>query len=85
MAPTPSPLLAYVGRYFLPWTTANAKALEAGEANFIVELPGGDYAQAPQKYHARSLAALKAKYAAARGAIGLSDILVAAGCLENLG
>jgi glutathione S-transferase len=84
LAPTMEPLLTYVGDYFLPWTTENARALGAGEASFTVALPGGAYSQPPQKYHARSLAALKSKYAAAAGAPGLSAILSTAGCLEYL-
>lgn len=83
LAPTLAPILAYVGGYFLPWTTANAAALAAGETEFTVDLPGGAYVQPPQKYHARSLAALKAKYAAAR-APALDAILEAAGCLRYL-
>ena len=55
LAPTLTPLLAYVGRYFLPWSKANAAALAAGEPEFSVDLPGGAYVQAPQKYHAKSL------------------------------
>jgi glutathione S-transferase len=84
LAPTLEPLLTYVGRYFLPWSNANARALEAGEASFTVDLPGGAYVQPPQKYHARSLAALRAKYAAVAGAAGLEAILDAAGCLDYL-
>ena len=84
LAPTLEPLLAYVGRYFLPWSNANARALEAGESSFTVDLPGGAYVQPPQKYHARSLAALKAKYATAAGVPGLAAILDAAGCLNHL-
>jgi glutathione S-transferase len=80
LAPTLSPLLAYVGAYFLPWSAANAAALEAGQAEFSVDLPGGAYVQAPQKYHAKSLAALRAKYAEARGAPGLAEIMRDAGC-----
>ena len=80
LEPTLAPLLAYVGRYFLPWSKANAAALAAGEAEFTVELPGGAYVQAPQKYHAKSLAALKAKHAAVAGEAGLARILGAAGC-----
>jgi glutathione S-transferase len=84
LAATLNPLLTYIGRYFLPWTTANARALAAGEAEFTVDLPGGAYIQAPQKYHARSLAALKAKYAEAAGTPGLAATLRAAGCLADL-
>ena len=84
LAPTLAPILSYVGRYFLPWTAANAAALQAGAAEFSVDLPGGPYTQPPQKYHARSLAALKAKHAAAAAAPGLEAILAASGCLTFL-
>jgi glutathione S-transferase len=84
LAPTLKPLLAYVGRYFLPWTAANARALEAGEAEFTVELPGGAYSQPPQKYHARSLGVLRARYAAVADNAGLRAILDEAGCTSWL-
>ena len=80
LAPTLQPLLAYIGRYFLPWTVANARALEAGEAEFTVDLPGGAYSQPPQKYHARSLGMLRARYAALADNAALKAILDEAGC-----
>jgi hypothetical protein len=84
VAPTLAPILSYIGRYFLPWTAANAAALEAGATEFTVDLPGGPYRQPPQKYHARSLTALKSKYAAAASAPGLEALLADAGCLGFL-
>ena len=84
LEPTLAPLLAYVGRYFLPWTAANAAALESGAAEFTVDLPGGAYVQPPQKYHARSLAALRARYRRSAPAPGLADILAATDCLSHL-
>jgi glutathione S-transferase len=84
LAPTLSPLLAYIGRYFLPWSQANADALAIGAAEFTIDLPGGAYVQPPQKYHAKSLAALKARYAAAPDKAALDPILAEAGCLEAL-
>jgi len=80
LAPTLKPLLAYIGRYFLPWTAANARALEAGEAEFTVDLPGGAYSQPPQKYHARSLGVLRARYAALADNAALKAILDETGC-----
>lgn len=80
LAPTLKPLLAYIGRYFLPWTAANARALEAGEAEFTVDLPGGAYSQPPQKYHARSLGMLRARYAALADNAALKAILDETGC-----
>lgn len=84
LASTLSPLLAYIGRYFLPWSQANADALAIGAADFSIALPGGAYVQPPQKYHAKSLAVLKARYAAAPDKATLDPILAEAGCLEAL-
>jgi len=83
LAPTLTPILAYIGRYFLPWTDANSRALQSGAAEFTVELVGQAYVQAPQKYHAKSLAALRARRA------GVSDpklaaILAETGCASLL-
>lgn len=76
---TLAPLLAYVGRYFLPWTDANTRALAAGEAEFTVDLPGGAYVQPPQKYHAKSLAVLRARRAQVSDP-ALEKILLRSGC-----
>jgi hypothetical protein len=84
LEPTLAPLLAYVGRYFLPWSEANAAALTEGQEEFSVDLPGGAYVQGPQKYHAKSLAALREKFAAAKEDEKLSEILEAAGCAAYL-
>ncbi|WP_068875564.1 MULTISPECIES: glutathione S-transferase family protein [unclassified Phenylobacterium] len=75
LKPTMAPLLAYVGRYFLPWSTANAAALMAGDPEFTIELAGAPYTQPPQKYHAKSLAALRARYAPLAGNAELAAIL----------
>ena len=80
LAPSLMPVLSYVGRYFAPWTLANAKALAAGAESYAVDLPGGVYVQGPQKYHARSLAALKARYAAFAGDAELNAVLNQTGC-----
>lgn len=84
LKPTLAPILAYVGRYFLPWSQANARALEAGEAEFSVDLAGSKYVQAPQKYHAKSLAALRARYAQTAGDPALRQILDTADCTAYL-
>jgi len=84
LKPTLAPVLAYVGRYFLPWTAANAAALAAGEAEFSVDLAGQAYVQPPQKYHAKSLAALRERYAAVAGDKALAAILAGAGALPYL-
>jgi glutathione S-transferase len=78
-----APLLAEeVGGRFLPWSAANAAAIEKGEKAFTFELGGKPWSQEPQKYHARSLAEIRRKYAAAKGAAGLDEILTKAGCLR---
>jgi glutathione S-transferase len=84
LAPTLRPLIDYTGRYFLPWTAANAKALQAGEKSFSVELAGKAYVQAPQKYHAKSLQVLREKYRAASEDVALVKILTESDCMRYL-
>ncbi|HVN28281.1 MAG TPA: glutathione S-transferase domain-containing protein, partial [Candidatus Binataceae bacterium] len=85
LAPTLTPLLRdQVGRLFMPWTIANAAAIADGREEFSVELAGRTWTQKPQKYHARSLAALCEKYRAVAGNCSLDAILEATGCLAGL-
>ncbi len=84
LQPTLEPLLADAGTYFLPWSTANAKALAADEEAFSVELNGEAYVQPPQKYHARSLGVLRERYAANADNSELNRILEETGCLTYL-
>ena len=82
---TLAPFLAeQVGALFCPWTVANAAAFAAGDEEFSVELDGKTFTQQPQKYHAKSLAVLRAKYASAEGKETLDPVLAAAGCLDAL-
>jgi glutathione S-transferase len=84
LAPTLAPLLReQVGRRFLPWTVANAQAIASGAEEFSVELAGRTYTQKPQKYHAKSLRALREKYAAAASPV-LDRALSEVECLEGL-
>lgn len=79
------PLLdGQVGALFLPWSDANARAIAAGAEEFRCELAGRSWVQKPQKYHARSLAALRARYAAQRERAALDPLLERAGCLSWL-
>jgi len=73
-----------VGTLFLPWSAANAAAIQKGDKSFEVTLTGAAWSQEPQRYHARSLAEIRRKYAAARGAAGLDSILAEADCLRWL-
>lgn len=81
LEPTLLPLLRdEVGGIFLPWSTANARALEKGEASFRVSLDGQEFEQETQKYHAKSLAALRARYQAVADRSELDPVLERAGC-----
>ena len=85
LAPTLMPLLTdEVGATFLPWSAANAAAIAAGDKTFSIDLGGTAFTQEPQKYHAKSLAALKARYAAVADRSELDPILDQAGCLAWL-
>jgi glutathione S-transferase len=85
LAPTLEPVLRdEVGALFLPWSTANATALAAGRSEFTVDLEGRPFSQQTQKYHARSLAALRARYRAVADRASLDPILERTGCLAWL-
>jgi len=85
LAPTLMPILkTEVGGKFMPWTLANEKALAEGREEFSVNLDGEVWTQKPQKYHARSLAMLRAKYAGASDKATLDKVLESAGCLQAL-
>ena len=85
LAPTLTPLLAQeVGALFLPWSAANAAAIGHGHKSFTMSLGGAEWTQEPQKYHARSLAEIRRKFAAAKAATGLEPLLAATGCLVGL-
>lgn len=85
LAPTLMPLLKdEIGALFLPWSVANSAAIAASAKTFDVALGGTAWSQEPQKYHARSLAEIRRKYAAAKNAPGLEAILRDSGCLGPL-
>ena len=86
LAPTLVPLLAEeVGARFLPWSDANARAIADGAESFTVDIAGGRWTQAPQRYHARSLRVLREKYAALADRAALDPVLEATGCRAWLG
>ena len=85
LAPTLMPILAkQVGKQFWPWTLANETALWEGKEEFSVTLGGKVWTQKPQKYHARSLGMLRAKYAEVADKRDLDLVLAAVGCLAGL-
>jgi glutathione S-transferase len=73
-----------IGGLFLPWSAANAQAIGSGAEEFSVELASGSWTQKPQKYHARSLAALRKKYTGLADRSELDPLLERTGCLEAL-
>jgi hypothetical protein len=77
-------LTRQVGAQFMSWTLANEKALAEGKEAFSVKLGDAIWTQKPQKYHARSLAMLRAKYAVTPDKATLDPILDTAGCLAGL-
>lgn len=85
LEPTLMPLLTeQVGANFLPWSEANRKALESEQEEFTVELGSGSWTQKPQKYHARSLGAIRKRYTEVKDKATLDPILERAGCLKWL-
>jgi glutathione S-transferase len=85
LKPTLAPILnKQVGGRFMPWTLANEKTLAEGKDEFSVRLGDEVWTQKPQKYHARSLAMLRAKYAAIEDKSALDPVLEEAGCLAGL-
>lgn len=83
--PTLTPLVEnQIGSLFLPWSVANAKAIESSQETFEVELNGETWSQKPQKYHARSLAALRGKFASVAEDNEVRSYLEKTGCLTYL-
>ena len=69
------------------WSDANAKAIAAGAPDMSVELDGTTWSQSvggPQKYHAKSLAELRRKFADVSDHAELIGVLQDAGCLDLL-
>ena len=83
--PTLTPLVEnQVARLFLPWSVANAQAIQQAQETFEVELAGSTWSQKPQKYHARSLGALRQKCAEAVKDPNVQAYLDRTGCSNFL-
>ncbi len=81
LAPTLAPFVAeQVGARFVPWTLANEKAVAAGNEEFSVTLAGETWTQKPQKYHAKSLAALRERYQQVNDDQAVNAALIDTGC-----
>ena len=77
-------LQSEIGGLFLPWSDANAIALEQGKEKMSVTLEGKPFTQTAQKYHARSLGILRERYAGLSGNQLLDTVLAKAGCQQFL-
>ena len=92
LAPTLEPLLASQVAIFLRWSGANAVAIAEGAESISVDLGEGygtweQTVAGPQKYHAKSLAVLRAKFARSVGGGGgaaLRALMDRCGCLPAL-
>ena len=84
LSPTLMPILREQVSRFMTWTVANEKALAEAKDEFSVHLGDKVWVQKPQKYHARSLAMLRAKYAGVPNKAALDQVLRDAGCLVGL-
>lgn len=81
LAPTLTPILKrFVGGMFLPWSAANAAAIEADVPEFSVEIDGTSFAQKPQRYHAKSLKVLRERHETGANSAELDGILEETGC-----
>lgn len=64
LPPAVEEALRQIGAIYAPFLLANAKALDAGDDGYTIEVEGHAYSQAPFKFQARCLADLRARYAA---------------------
>jgi hypothetical protein len=81
LGPTLMPLLTeQVGGLFVPWTLANEAAIKRGDEELSVELRGKTWTQKPQKYHAKSLGALRDKYRTLANTEAVDAVLEESGC-----
>ena len=86
ISPAARAILAEVGRVYAPFLLANARAAEAGETTFRMEVDAMPYEQGVFKYQLKCLADLRSRYAALSGAAKakVDPILSEAGCLDAL-
>jgi hypothetical protein len=76
-------LLRFTGRYYLPFSRANASAAESGNDNFRVELAGGIFQQPTFKYQVKCFQRLRSLLQTVPGS-ALRELLGETGCLDYL-
>jgi glutathione S-transferase len=85
LSATLRPLLVdQVAGLFLPWSDANARAIDAQAASFKITLRSGEWRQKSQKYHARSLQDLRQAYRLVADNELLNEVLDDTGVLKYL-
>ena len=77
-------LTSQVGDLFLPWTAENSVAIANENEEFTADRNGQTWTQKPQKYHARSLAVLRARYKEVSDNEALNEVLKNCHCLDVL-
>jgi len=85
LSTTLKPLLVdQVAGLFLPWSAANEQAIRQQKESYTVALRSGQWTQKPQKYHARSLQALRSQYQDVSSNKLLNEVLDECRCLKVL-
>lgn len=88
LQPTLEPFFSVTVRKFLTWSEANAIAVLTGATEMTVDL-GADMewwqtVGGPQRYHVKSLQALRKKYKMVADSTWLNNILSRCGCLKAI-
>ena len=76
-----------IGEIFLPWTSEITKSMLEEKEELSVKIKGREFKHSiggPQKYHVKSLAVLKSKFASFKGNQLLENILLETNCLGFL-
>lgn len=86
LKPAAKAILAEVGRVYAPFLIANARAAEAGEKTFRIEVDGMPYEQGVFKYQLKCLVDLRTRYAglSSESKASVDPILSEADCLDFL-
>ena len=84
ISPAAQAILSEVGRVYAPFLLANARAAEAGEDTFRIEVDGMPYEQGVFKYQLKCLVDLRTRYEglSAEAKATVDPILAEAGCMD---
>ena len=86
VSPAVAALVGLAGRYYLPFLSANTRALANGEAQVTLELAGRPYTQAVYRYQGKCHDFLRRRYQALHAAAKaeLASLLEESDCLRHL-